>query len=96
MPRIDNSQPYTDVVNQAILDMWGSTKNFRPDFNYEDPGDTPPIDLCRLCFNDMVEENYIDEYDALDHPPYGDPELLEDMVYQCAVCGEILTEEDDG
>jgi len=92
MPRIDNSQGVIDVVNQAIFEMWGpGVEHFREDFNEDDPGDTPPIDLCRRCFEDLMRNDYINtECDELDHPDYGD------AVYQCVVCGEILEENEDG
>ena len=91
MPRIDNSQCYIDIVNQEILDMWGpSAKHFLDDFCEEDPGKTPPIDLCQECFDGLVFEGYVQRHsDEIDHPDY------DDAIYQCVVCGEILEQEED-
>lgn len=85
MPRIDNSQANIDAVNILIEEMWGSAPLLE-DFHEEGPGLTPPIDLCRWCFELM------DGYgpgDEIEHPSY-------DLdFYQCAVCGDEL-EEGDG
>ena len=91
MPRIENSQGHIDVVNQAIFKMWGpAARHDVNDFNEEDPGRTPPIDLCKWCFLDLVRGNYIDKDDEIDHPDY------DDTIYQCVVCCEILEQEQDG
>lgn len=57
---------------------------FGLDFDPEDPGKTGPVDLCKEC------SKWFDPSLEIDHPPY------EDWDKYCAMCGNSLTEEDNG
>jgi hypothetical protein len=71
MPRLDNSHP--EVIEY-----------FELDYDPEDPGKTPPVDICLSCYYfGMWEAN------TIDHPPY------EDGDYKCASCGKKLERADD-
>lgn len=73
MPRLDNSSGY--VIGYFYL-----TENFNPD----DPGDNPPIDLCAHCWMKWIDTPY-----EIDHPSYADSD------YYCFECRDLLTEADD-
>lgn len=70
MPRLDNS---AIEVQEA----------FGYEFNYNDPGDTGPIDVCIDCYD------WLGLPGDCAHPPY------EDLDYVCEQCGKLLTEEDN-
>lgn len=70
MPRLDNG-------NQQVINA------FELVYDPEDPGDTPPIDLCDHCaraWNDAL---------FCEHPRY------EDIDRRCFECGDALTEYDN-
>lgn len=73
MPRLDNS-------HQEVIEWFGL--NFDP----EDPGATPPVDVCADCAEGMWEP----EQAGVDHPPYE-----EEGGYICCECGVELTGDDD-
>lgn len=71
MPRLDNTD------NLVI-------KEFELSFNPDDPGETPPVDLCYKCW--IIWEGLVE---TIDHPPY------EDCNYTCTECGCELTKDDN-
>lgn len=71
MPRLDNS-------NCDVLEVYGL------EFDPNDPGKTPPVDLCDDCSNSWLNANIF-----IDHPEYGND------IYICTECGTILTSFDD-
>lgn len=74
MPRMDNT-------NQIM------EEEFNYKFNYDDPGDTAPIDLCADCAS-----MFLDVDADVFHPPY--EELY--PPYVCELCGNDLDEADNG
>lgn len=71
MPRLDNS-------NYEVIEVYNLN------FDENDPGRTPPVDLCAYCWRDWVDDNL-----EIEHPPYTDSE------YRCFECDERLTGNDD-
>lgn len=70
MPRLDNSSEIVQVL-------------YNLDFDENDPGLTPPLDLCQRCATGWLDHGFID------HPDY------EDDVYNCADCSDVLTDDDN-
>ena len=80
MPRLDNSNP----KNLDILREWGEKRWLKVEpFDDDDPGATPPMDVCRSCFEDLFSD--IDD-GLVAHPPYGDGD------HRCTICGWELGE----
>lgn len=75
MPRIDNS-------SDEIIDF------FDLDYDPDDPGDTPPVDLCANCWLEAIIKNELDGYE-IEHPNY------EDDYYRCHSCDALLTAMDN-
>jgi hypothetical protein len=74
MPRLDNGAP--EVINF-----------YEYDHNPDDPGATPPVDVCCDCMAELWEGA-----DEVSHPPYED----QYPAYRCYDCGRPLLEEDNG
>lgn len=81
MPRLDNS----DARNLSVLREWGGRSWANIQFNPDDPGDMPPMDVCRHCHYEYCRHD-----DGLVAHPLYDGE-----GYHCAICMNELTEEDD-
>jgi hypothetical protein len=75
MPRLDNSDP--EVIGCYDLD-----------YDPDDPGATPPADLCTDCYREGWDWPG-DVALVIDHPPYAE------LEYTCLECGAPLTEDDD-
>ena len=71
MPRLDNSSYI--VIEEYHLD-----------FDNDDPGRTPPVDLCADCWC-----SWLDAELEIEHPSY------DDAVYHCLECGVRLTHNDN-
>jgi len=86
MPRLDNSNP----KNLEVLREWGGERWAKVGpFIDEDPGATPPMDVCLECY--IGHFRSIDD-GLVEHPPYGDG----DGDYRCAICDWELDEWQDG
>jgi len=72
MPRLDNTNP--EVIEYYDLP-----------YDEDDPGDTPLVDLCEMCFIEWIDLPL-----EIDHPGYEDWQ-----DYYCLNCGKRLTIEDD-
>lgn len=71
MPRLDNS-------DHTVISV------FNLDFEENDPGASPPVDLCSHCHCAWLDAEL-----EIDHPPYGDD------TYRCLDCGRRLTDDDN-
>jgi hypothetical protein len=71
MPRLDNS-------DGIVIEVYGLQ------FDDDDPGKTPPVDLCSRCAGSWLNAELF-----IDHPSYDDDE------YRCFECDVILTSDDD-
>jgi hypothetical protein len=71
MPRLDNS-------SEQVIEA------FYLEFDEDDPGKTPPVDLCANCWVEWVDTGL-----EIAHPPY------EDWTYYCRDCEQRLTARDD-
>ena len=81
MPRIDNSID----MNLRIVRAWGARQFRIVSFDPDDPGRTPPIDVCQSCQGEFQLVG-----DA-DHPSYAEA----CSEYRCAICQAPLTADDD-
>ena len=79
MPRIDNSID----ANLVIIRAWGQRQFRIVSFDPDDPGRTPPIDVCQSCQGEFQLVGDVE------HPPYVDG------AYHCAICQVLLTIDDD-
>lgn len=66
MPRVDNS-------NEVVIEI------YELEFDPDNPGETPPVDLCNECFAFWVNRDV-----EIEHPDYGDDR------YMCIECGWML------
>lgn len=71
MPRIDNS-------DETVIEA------YELDFDEEDPGKTPPVDLCLNCYCAWLNADL-----KIEHSDYRDDR------YYCIECGIRLIEEDN-
>ena len=72
MPRLDNS-------DETVIEV------YKLEFNDDDSGATPPVDLCAECWCSWLNAEL-----EIEHPDYGDDE------YHCHECGALLTASDNG
>lgn len=73
MPRLDNTS------NHII-------EEFELSFDPDDPGNTPPVDLCHECW---AYDGWGDTGLEIDHPPYDEND------YMCFDCKKPLTTKDN-
>jgi len=80
MSRLDNSNPEClEILRECGEKRWLKVKPFDDD----DPGATPPMDVCRDC----LHRHFVGiDYGEAEHPSYSDSD------YRCAICGRELDE----
>lgn len=71
MPRLDNS-------DHTVIEAYNL------EFDENDPGRTPPVDLCADCWCSWLDAGL-----EIEHPSYGNDE------YHCLECGARLTSFDN-
>lgn len=81
MPRLDNGDERNILIAMEWNDAWQGVL-----FDPEDPGATPPLDVCWYCWREFMRH----DEGKTEHPPYDELE-----AYWCALCGELLTADDD-
>jgi hypothetical protein len=82
MPRLDNSNP----KNLEMLREWGERYWKLVEFNPDDPGAMPPMDVCYHCWSEMFREW---DSGTVEHP------LYDSEGYVCGCCQDELTADDD-
>lgn len=81
MPRLDNSDP----KNLEILREWGERRWQHIEFDPNDPGDMPPMDVCWSCHRRYFPH----DGGMVAHP------LYDGEGYTCTCCQAELTSDDD-